>query len=254
VELICHLEAGRTLDIHPASSRRDWMDATPGQHAYRCLPLTHANQHGWEIRCSQTVIARWSGGPLQSDLTFTPFGSDGGGPTVLSAFGSGIITFQIPGLFKTPPGMNLWVMGPPNHIKDGVQPLSGIVETDWLEEHSFTMNWKITRPNTEVVFQKGEPFCFLCPTPRGLVESVRPRMVPMAATPDVAAAHRKGTRRRRAFQASLDIQQDGLTMQPGAQQGSAWQRRYYRGIDANDALVPGHQTRLSLREFSSEEE
>ncbi len=254
MELICYLKDGHTLDIHPASSRRDWMDATPGQHAYRCLPLSHANQHGWEIRCTQTVIASWSGGPLQSDLTLTPFGPADGGPTVLSAFGSGIVTFQVPCLFKTSPGLNLWVMGPPNHIKDGAQALSGIVETDWLEEHSFTMNWKLTRPGVEVVFQRGEPFCFLCPVPRGLVESVNPRIVPMAEAPRVDAAHRQGTQRRAAFQASLDIQREGHTMQPGIHQGAAWQRRYYRGLDANNTAAPGHQTRLTLRPFSTGEE
>lgn len=249
MELICYARDGAVLDIRPASSRRDWMDATPGQHAYRCLPLTHANQHGWEVHCQQTFTARWNGGPLQSDLRFTMFGA-GASTTVLSAFGSGIITFQIPCLFKTPPGINLWVMGPPNRIKDGVQPLSGIVEADWLEEHSFTMNWKITRPGVEVVFQKGEPFCFISPIPRGLAESLQPRMLRLKDAPSVAAAHQQGTQRRQAFQRQHDIQQDGAVMRPGEQQGQAWQRRYYRGLDANGDAVTKHQTRLHLRPFT----
>lgn len=230
------------------------MDATPNQHAYRCLPLAHANQHGWVIRCAQTVIVRWSGGPLQSDLHLTPFGDPAGGPTALSAFGSGIVTFEIPCLFKTPPGVNLWAMGPPNRIKDGAQPLSGIVETDWLEEHSFTMNWKLTRPGVEVVFQKDEPFCFLTPIPRGFVESFQPRQAAMSDAPAVAAAHDAGTARRQAFQAALGVRQQGQTLQPGEHQGQAWQRRYYRGIDADEQPVSAHQTRLRLRSFSAEEE
>ena len=48
-----------------------------------------------------------------------------------STFGSGFITFTIPVLFRTPKGINLRLTGPSNWIKDGVQPLDGIVETDW---------------------------------------------------------------------------------------------------------------------------
>ena len=254
MELICYVQAGRSVNIQPASARRPWMDATPAQHAYRCLPLTHANQHGWVIRCSQTIIARWSGGPLQSDLRLTPFGDAGGGPSVLSAFGSGIVTFQIPCLFKTPPGVNLWAMGPPNRIKDGAQALSGIVESDWLEEHSFTMNWKLTRPGVEVVFQKDEPFCFIMPILRGFVESFQPRKLPLDSAPTVAAAHRAGTARRESFQAGHGIRLEGQTLQPGEHQGQAWQRRYYRGVDADDQPVSDHQIRLRLQHFSAGEE
>ena len=53
----------------------------------------------------------------------------------------------------------MWAMGPPNHIKDGIQPLVGLVETDWLP-FPFTMNWIFTRPG-RVRFAKGEPFCFI---------------------------------------------------------------------------------------------
>src|ERR1700730_4059402 len=33
----------------PARPERAWMEAFPARHAYRCLPLTIANSHGWEI-------------------------------------------------------------------------------------------------------------------------------------------------------------------------------------------------------------
>ena len=36
----------------------------------------------------------------------------------------------------------MWAMGPPNHVKDGIQPLVGLVETDWLP-FPFTMNWHL---------------------------------------------------------------------------------------------------------------
>ncbi len=39
----------------------------------------------------------------------------------------------------------MWAAGPPNWPKDGIQPLAGLVETDWLP-FPFTMNWVFNRP------------------------------------------------------------------------------------------------------------
>jgi len=35
--------------IRQALPRRDWMDDTYNKHAYKCLPMTSANIHGWEL-------------------------------------------------------------------------------------------------------------------------------------------------------------------------------------------------------------
>ncbi len=48
----------------------------------------------------------------------------------------------------------MWVGGPPNHIKDGIQPLTGLVETDWLP-FPFTMNWMFTRKGS-VRWERGQ--------------------------------------------------------------------------------------------------
>ncbi|HMZ02762.1 MAG TPA: DUF6065 family protein, partial [Burkholderiaceae bacterium] len=59
---------------------------------------------------------------------------------ITSHFGSGILTFSLPYLFRTSPGYGMLVRGPTNCAKDGAAPLDGIVETDWAP-YSFTMNW-----------------------------------------------------------------------------------------------------------------
>ena len=253
--LDCFVRQGAHFEIRPASTRRAWMDATPGQHAYRCLPMVHANSHGWEITCKQAFTARWSGGPTQADLRFQFIGhSPDGNPPVTSAFGSGIITFRVPALFRTPPGINLWAMGPVNHIKDGVQPLSGLIETDWLVEHGFTMNWKVTRPGTDIFFAAGEPFCFLCPIQRGFAESFSPRRRRFSEEPTVQDAYNAAEDARRDFQAELSVEESAAHIQPGPQQGARWQQRYYRGIQHDGASAEGHQTRLRLAPFASEDE
>ena len=44
-----------------ADWQRDWMDATPGRFAYRCLPLTIANQTGLWIMNPVGFTANWRG-------------------------------------------------------------------------------------------------------------------------------------------------------------------------------------------------
>src|SRR5277367_801127 len=136
------------------------MEAFLDRHPYRCLPLTMANCSGWEILCPVGFTAEWNGGPSQSDITIT---AQAPHPEfaefVKSHFSSGVVTFHPGYLFRTPPGWSMWCGGPPNHIKDGIQPLVGLVETDWLP-FPFTMNWRFTRPG-RVRFEKDEAFCFL---------------------------------------------------------------------------------------------
>ena len=62
MELICfEVEPGRVA-LRPAGTSRQWMDATPGRFAYRCLPLTSANSHGWEMLCPADFEITWNGG------------------------------------------------------------------------------------------------------------------------------------------------------------------------------------------------
>lgn len=180
MELVCYLVDDRQVDIRPARNRREWMNKTSGSYAYRCLPLSIANAHGWEVRCPVTCEAEWNGGPDKDDLRVLleddRKGSEGNENVPAFAeshFGSGILTFNVGGVIRTPPGHDLWVTGPVNEFKDGIQALSAVVETYWMP-FTFTMNWKFTRPGVKVRFEKGEPFCFFFPVEHLLVERIDP--------------------------------------------------------------------------------
>jgi hypothetical protein len=146
-------DLGQAAHVEEAKRRRDWMVATPDKFANLCLPLVVACESGWWLRLHDRVEATWSGGIGQHDLVVE-------GPAS-SHFGSGVVTFHVNVLFRTPPGVQLLVKGPANWIKDGVQALEGIVETEWAVA-TFTMNWKLTRPGT-VVWEAGEPYCQVAP-------------------------------------------------------------------------------------------
>src|SRR5262249_41138013 len=154
---------------------------------------------------------------------------------IMSHFGSGTFTIAIPYLFRTPQGVNLWVKGPTNWIKDGGQPLEGIVETDWLPA-TFTMNWKLTRPHYPVHFAKGEPICMVLPVARGLAESLAPVRLPLSEAPELKREYEQWQESRKVFNAGLELRQ------PEAIQ-RGWQRDYVKGVMPSGAQAAEHQTR-----------
>jgi hypothetical protein len=225
--------------LEPAPIARDWMDNAHLRHPYRCLPLVIANQCGWVLRSTASFRAFWYGGPGREDVELQFDGPPDN--RIVSHFGSGVVTFTIPFLFRTPPGVNLWVKGPANWIKDGVQPLEGVVETDWLAS-TFTMNWKITRVCEWVRFEKGEPFCMLVPVPRGLAESLAPRLARIDANPDLKAQYEKWEGSRKGFLTGLSERDPGAVKQ-------GWQKDYFQGKTPEGKEFDAHQTRLNIREF-----
>jgi hypothetical protein len=242
MDLTCYVHSGWRPRIRAASPRRAWMDETPDAFAYRCLPLNIANAQGWELLSPCGFAAEWNGGRAVDDVTVRvdPGAIDGQPPVAL--FGQGVLTFHVEGLFRTPPGYNLWVGGPPNAAKDAIAPLSGVIETDW-SPYSFTMNWRFTRPGQVIRFEENEPFCFLFPMERRLAESVKPRIAPLEEAPDLQRQFETWSRSRDHFQAQV-------AAEPPSVPSETWQKAYYRGVDADGAPgAPDHRSKLRLAEF-----
>ncbi len=226
--------------VVPGSPARAWMDATPRRFAYRCLPMVIANQWGWLIKIQRRVEAIWDGSDLATGLVVTSPGQ-GRCLSATSLFGCGVLTFHVGYLFRTPPGFNLHVRGPANWPKDGICALEGIVETDWTEA-TFTVNWKLTRPNHRVVFEAGDPVAMISPLRRGELERFVPELLPLSSDRDVELAYRAWSASRDAFNADLRV--------PGSPaQKAGWQRNYVRGRTIDGEPAPEHQTAVALRGF-----
>ena len=173
MRLICYSTSGEPPKIVAAPVERDWMDRTDQGFAYRCLPLNIANAHGWLLLNPVPFVAQWNGGPEVGAVDLFAHAADS--PLLASShFGHGVLTFNVNALFRTEPGYDLMVTGPLNQPKDGIQPLTGVVETDW-SPFTFTMNWKFTRKHSPIAFERDEPFCMILPLKRGLVEEGRAR-------------------------------------------------------------------------------
>lgn len=158
------------LPIEQAPVDRQWMDETTSGYAYRCLPMTYANRHGWCIRLVEDVVVTWDGniyaegttihsGRMQNGLRFADNGT-----------GNGIVTFHLNAIPRTSSEWNLWIMGAPNLVIPGASALSGVVESDWVFT-SPTSNWKLTDPGRTVTFKKGDPVLFFIPIHKTEMES-----------------------------------------------------------------------------------
>jgi hypothetical protein len=241
-ELIAYRLPGHArMPIGPASGRRVWMDSTGDRFAYRCLPLKVANEAGWVIESTHTVLATWDGGPARKSLEVTCLRGDPPCPAV-SHFGHGILTWTVPFLFRTSPGYNLLMRGPANWPKDGVTALEGLIETDWTAATA-TMNWKLTRPGLTVRFDVGDPVAMVVPVRRGELETVVPRIADLSEDADYSARHEAWSRDRMQFLADLPER----TGPPS----ELWQKHYMHGREPDGTLASEHQRKLELRPFTS---
>ena len=224
----------------PGRPTRAWMSATPNRFAYRCLPMVIANQWGWMIESRHRVEAVWDGSQQPEGLVVT---SDGAPKSIAatSHFGSGVLTFHVGFLFRTPPGFNLHVRGPANWPKDGACALEGIVETDWVDS-TFTMNWKLTRPNHTIVFEAGEPIAMISPVRRGQLEEFLAEIQPLSANQEMFDNHVAWSKSRESFNADLKESES-------AAKKAGWQKDYTRGRTITGEAAPEHQTALELKEF-----
>jgi len=240
MKLDCHRIHENAPEIVPARPERMWMDRTPNRFAYRCTPITMANTTGWELLCPHHVALTWTGGGATLDIGIVETGkAAGSAPLVQSHFGNGIATFMPGHVFRTDPDWALWCRGSPNMCKDGLTPLEGLVETEWLP-FTFTMNWRFTRPGT-VEFRRGEPFCFVTPVPHVAMEAIRPRVMPLAADPQLAADHA-------AWKGSRDDLNARLAAREPAAMQAKWQRYDLKGEPPRGEAAPDtHRIKRRMR-------
>lgn len=241
--LIAYPISPLNMPLMVAPPGRAWMDATPQHFAKRCLPLLIANRAGWLLISAHTFTVLWNGAVDPSGLVVKH--QEGAPPYAAhSHFGSGILTFTVPFVFRTPAGINLLVRGPSNFFKDGIAPLEGIVETDWAES-TFTMNWKVTRPNYPITFVRGDPVAMIVPQRRGELERFDPVVRDIATDPALMQAYIRWAESREAHNVGMQ--------NPSSQAYRAgWERHYFQGKSFSNEGPSDHQQKLALKDFIEE--
>jgi len=243
-DLIAYRIGPFAMRLVPAFSYRDWMNESDQRFANRCLPMLMANQAGWLILNDRRLRAKWLGNPRTDGVLVETAGDP---PyAALSHFGHGILTFTLPFLFRTPPGMGLLFRGPANAPKDAIAPLEGLTETDWAIATA-TMNWKFTRQDTWIEFAEGEPICMVVPQQFDALETMRPGTMDIKQEPETHRDYYSWKRSRDDFLRNLRSL-DPSTVQQG------WQGHYFQGTAPSTEPNPPtpvrrHRTRLRIREF-----
>lgn len=205
-----------------------------------------ANEGGWFILNTVGFTATWNGGDKVEAVTFD-VDESGSGLLVESLFGFGIISFTIPYLFRTPSGVELLARGPANWPKDGACALEGLVETDWAVA-TFTMNWKLTRPEMPVRFDVDEPFCMIVPQTRDSMQSWRPTFREVSQAPETKDLANQWQAERHQLLVRGFLRQQGRDMPEDL---SALELQYFRGLYPDGRAASEHRTRAKLRPFGS---
>lgn len=227
--------------LQPAPRIRQWQKDSPSAFAARCLPLNIANNNGWELLLPGGFDAVYSGADGLSAITIHAHND---GPCIASShFGVGMLTLFTGYLFRTSADIHLRIGGPENVFRDGIQALSGILETDW-SPYNATMNYRFTRSG-RVRFRKGEPFAQIFPLPATYVNDFSVRFGNLAKDePETSEDLGVWARSRQKFNADLH---DGC---PEATK-QKWQKLYYRGYYPDgERKHPEHTIRLNPAAFS----
>lgn len=152
--------------VNKPDKKRNWFSP----HFYRCLPLTIGNQYGFIVSLEFDIGFEWNGGERPEDTTIyldkkihdldnIKY------PNIKSHFGHGIVTINTPYFLRTPPGVNLITINPPNYVIPNVTVMTGVVEADNLRRN-FTFNLKIQNPNIRTNISAGFPLSGFIPVPR----------------------------------------------------------------------------------------
>lgn len=217
--------------IKPAPKDRHWMDESDSRYAYRCLPLNIANQHGWAVYPANEISAIWHGGSSNEDIEILNSGEH----IACSHFGGGILTFHMDHVLKISAGYSLYITGAPNYPKKNIVPLTGIYEADWAP-YTFTMNWKFTEANKIVTFSPDEPYCFIFPIKRDLIESFSVEYKDIQEDSQLHSHYNEWSTMRNTF-----IQDTTRTV-------GEWQKHYFKGLypDGQKCPINDHKIKLNI--------
>lgn len=229
-----HEEHNKSIEqiVEPLKGKlkRDWFV----NHAYFCLPLTIGNQYGFAVKSLKTFSVEWKGGDSRQDVNVEIL-DDGEYPahqTISSHFGMGTVTIQNRFTFRTPPGINLMTINPPNCWIDGIQHMTGVIETDNLRR-DFTFNLKVTRKNEKIIINKGEYIGCVLPIPRHFVDEFQYVNGETLFTKEQIEEERQAMRDFGKERSQDDIKKP---------HGNG--RRYYNGEDVYGNKFEDHQNKI----------
>lgn len=171
----------RCLPIVSGRKERDWFDQSENRKFYDDVTFTLANQSGWELLVPEDFDIEWTGGDKPTDVIVHCLASEA--YRFYTGMGHGVCSIRTGYVVRTPPDYAILCTGAPNFFKDGVVPMTSIIESNWAHV-TFFVNWKMTRPG-RVSFKKHEPIGFCTIVPHRQLESFELRVDSLKSNDDL---------------------------------------------------------------------
>jgi hypothetical protein len=149
---------GCLFEISPMSIKRDWMDQTSENHAYRCFPVTQANVVGYSLSCKEDIEFIWDGINDQTQDHVTIFNPE----RAYSGRGQSSISMDTGLIFRTKEDVSIIAINPVNYFSDEFETMSCIISTSFYD-NPFPLALKARVANKRVVIKAGTPVATIVP-------------------------------------------------------------------------------------------
>jgi hypothetical protein len=150
---------GNSFVISPMSIKRDWMDATSENHAYRCFPVTQANVVGWSISCKEDISFIWDGINDQTQdhvkIVSAPKGSYTGRGQSSISLNTGLV-------FRTDEDISILTVNPVNYFNEDFETMSNLISSSFYD-NPLPLAIKARQANKEITIKAGTPVATIIP-------------------------------------------------------------------------------------------
>jgi hypothetical protein len=149
---------GCLFEISPMSIKRDWMDDTSENHAYRCFPVTQANVVGYSLSCIEDIEFEWDGINDQTPDHVKIFNPE----RAYSGRGQSSISMDTGLIFRTDQDVSILAINPVNYFSDEFETMSYVVSTSFYD-NPFPLALKARLANKKITIKAGTPVATIIP-------------------------------------------------------------------------------------------
>jgi hypothetical protein len=135
------------------------MDDTYDKHAYRCFPVSLANQAGWFFSFSEDIEFIWDG---ITDTNSNHITILKGEKFLSTNRANATLSFDTGLTIETKKNLSLLIMPVPNQFIDGISCYTTIISTSVLKA-PLPAAWRITKSNEVIKIPSGTPIAAILP-------------------------------------------------------------------------------------------
>ncbi len=146
------------FDIYPMSIKRDWMDETSENHAYRCFPVTQANVVGFGISCKEDIEFIWDGVNDQTGDRVQIFKPE----RAYSGRGQSSVSIDTGLIFRTDQNVSILSINPVNYFSDEFETMSNVISTSFYD-NPLPLAIKVKKANEKITIKAGTTIATLIP-------------------------------------------------------------------------------------------